>query len=31
LKEELFNELLAKVKKRGYDTSTLIKVAQKEK
>lgn len=31
MKEELFNELLAKVKKRGYDTSTLIKVAQKEK
>jgi len=31
MKEELFNELLAKVKKRGYDISTLIKVVQKEK
>jgi apolipoprotein D and lipocalin family protein len=31
MNEVLFNELLGKLKKRGYDISTLIKVAQKEK
>jgi apolipoprotein D and lipocalin family protein len=30
MKDELFNELLEKLKKRGYDVSTLIKVVQKE-
>jgi apolipoprotein D and lipocalin family protein len=30
MKEELFNELLGKLKKRGYDVSALIKVLQKE-
>jgi apolipoprotein D and lipocalin family protein len=30
IKDELFNELLEKLKKRGYDVSTLIKVLQKQ-
>jgi apolipoprotein D and lipocalin family protein len=30
MKDELFNELLEKLKKRGYDVSTLIKVLQKQ-
>jgi apolipoprotein D and lipocalin family protein len=30
MKDEIFNELLEKLKKRGYDVSSLIKVLQKE-